>query len=175
MRFYPASFRNRGHLAVKGGRLFPDMSSRPYRPGWNVSRETPPVLFHVKQGNIFPYPLPLWEGVCYNTSTAAVFPDYPNGAVFLNDKGLFGYRRSGIGKNYCNRQPEGRCGQDDHGGQPGGGGGAGGKKTLLCDIDPQGNTTSGYGVNKREVTGSYELLIGRAEIGQAIHTTPIKT
>ena len=49
-----------------------------------------------------------------------------------------------------------------------------GKKTLLCDIDPQGNTTSGYGVNKREVTGSYELLIGRAEIGQAIHTTPYK-
>lgn len=49
-----------------------------------------------------------------------------------------------------------------------------GKKTLLCDIDPQGNTTSGYGVNKREVTGSYELLIGGVEIGQAIHTTPYK-
>lgn len=53
--------------------------------------------------------------------------------------------------------------------------GIAGKKTLLCDIDPQGNTTSGYGVNKREVEGSsYELLIGSKEIGQAIHKTPYK-
>ena len=37
-----------------------------------------------------------------------------------------------------------------------------GKKTLLCDLDPQGNTTSGNGVNKRETKlSAYDLLINR--------------
>ncbi len=42
--------------------------------------------------------------------------------------------------------------------------GALGKKVLLVDIDPQGNATSGYGVNKRTVQGSsYDLLTGQRE------------
>ena len=37
-----------------------------------------------------------------------------------------------------------------------------GKKTLIVDLDPQGNTTTGYGIPKRSVdVGTYELLIGR--------------
>ena len=40
--------------------------------------------------------------------------------------------------------------------------GIAGKKVLLVDADPQGNSTSGYGINKRDVKiSSYELLIGK--------------
>lgn len=34
-----------------------------------------------------------------------------------------------------------------------------GKKVLLVDCDPQGNSTSGMGVDKYAAPGTYELLI----------------
>lgn len=50
--------------------------------------------------------------------------------------------------------------------------GAMGKRILLVDIDPQGNSTSGYGVNKRDVrTTSYEVLTNSAPIESAIVAT----
>lgn len=38
--------------------------------------------------------------------------------------------------------------------------GALGKKTLLADFDPQGNATSGAGVEKRKDNSSYDMLMG---------------
>ena len=50
--------------------------------------------------------------------------------------------------------------------------GASGKKLLLVDIDPQGNSTSGYGINKREIkNSSYEVLTGEIKASEAIIRT----
>ena len=46
------------------------------------------------------------------------------------------------------------------------------KKVLLVDIDPQGNTTSGLGVKKKEnALSTYELLIGDAGIDNIVIQT----
>ena len=47
-----------------------------------------------------------------------------------------------------------------------------GKKVLIVDLDPQGNSTTGYGISKRSVEmGTYEVLIGEAEARSAIRKT----
>lgn len=44
-----------------------------------------------------------------------------------------------------------------------------GKKVLTIDIDPQGNTTSGLGIDKEEVDNTvYELIIGEAKLDECI-------
>lgn len=50
-----------------------------------------------------------------------------------------------------------------------------GYKTLLIDIDPQGNSTSGFGINKRELSASsYSVLIGDCSAKDAIIETEFK-
>lgn len=40
-----------------------------------------------------------------------------------------------------------------------------GKKVLIIDTDPQGNTTSGFGINKNELENTiYELILGECSI-----------
>ena len=44
-----------------------------------------------------------------------------------------------------------------------------GQKVLLIDADPQGNATSGYGINKNELEDTiYELMLGESSIHDCI-------
>ena len=50
-----------------------------------------------------------------------------------------------------------------------------GKKVLLVDLDPQGNTTSGYGISKRNLENStYSVIIDGSDINRAIVKTDYK-
>ena len=49
-----------------------------------------------------------------------------------------------------------------------------GKKVLLIDADPQGNATSGLGVEKEVETSTYDILVNETSIEETIQKTMIK-
>ena len=49
------------------------------------------------------------------------------------------------------------------------------KKVLTIDIDPQGNTSSGLGIDKNNVENTiYELLIGKADVKECIYPSAMR-
>lgn len=50
-----------------------------------------------------------------------------------------------------------------------------GKKTLLIDLDPQGNATSGLGIDRHTSSTIYDVLIGRKELPDCIQPTELLT
>ena len=53
--------------------------------------------------------------------------------------------------------------------------GIAGKKVLIVDADPQGNTTSGYGIAKKNVkVTTYELIIGTGKIENSLLKTELE-
>ena len=49
-----------------------------------------------------------------------------------------------------------------------------GKKTLLIDTDPQGNATSGLGIDKKQEYSVYDVLVDDTEMKDVIKETKIK-
>ena len=48
-----------------------------------------------------------------------------------------------------------------------------GKKVLVIDVDPQGNTTSGFGIDRESVDATiYDILINDAKVSTVIRETP---
>ncbi|HEX2226761.1 MAG TPA: AAA family ATPase [Candidatus Binatia bacterium] len=49
-----------------------------------------------------------------------------------------------------------------------------GKRTLLVDVDPQGNSTTGIGIDRTQLTASlYDVLAGRCLLGDVLQQTEI--
>lgn len=49
-----------------------------------------------------------------------------------------------------------------------------GKKILVIDVDPQGNATSGFGIDKKSLSkNTYDLLLGHASISDIIQNTQV--
>ena len=50
-----------------------------------------------------------------------------------------------------------------------------GRKVLAIDMDPQGNMSSGLGLDKNSIDGTiYDMIIGEADVEEVIHKNTIE-
>ena len=49
-----------------------------------------------------------------------------------------------------------------------------GKKVLMIDMDPQGNATSGFGIDKNVKTSVYDLIINEVEAEETLQKSNLK-
>ena len=112
-------------------------------------------MFHVKQGNWFKN-----RGKCAIISNIRKIGKDPEGCRNMGRIIAITNQKGGVGKTTTAVNLSAALGQL-------------GKRVLLIDIDPQGNATSGLGVNKRDIPSStYDLVIAAADVKDVIRKTP---
>lgn len=112
-------------------------------------------MFHVKQGNWFKN-----RGKCAIISNIRKIGKDPEGCRNMGKIIAITNQKGGVGKTTTAVNLSAALGQL-------------GKRVLLIDIDPQGNATSGLGVNKRDIPSStYDLIIAAADVKDVIRKTP---
>lgn len=112
-------------------------------------------MFHVKQGNWFKN-----RGKCAIISNIRKIGKDPEGCRNMGRIIAITNQKGGVGKTTTAVNLSAALGQL-------------GKRVLLIDIDPQGNATSGLGVNKRDIPSStYDLIIAAADVKDVIRKTP---
>ena len=93
---------------------------------------------------------------CYNISTVS---KQHNGRNFVGKIIVFANQKGGVGKTTSAVNVAAAMG-------------AKGRRVLLVDLDPQGNTSSGVGINKKNMKlSSYDVLIGRSSAEACIVET----
>lgn len=107
-------------------------------------------------------PLFLPRNLCYTIMQTHVFQREKGGRVDMAKVTAVVNQKGGVGKTTTTVNLTSAMG-------------ARRKKCLLVDIDPQGNATSGLGIDKRQVKAStYELLIGTAQPAEVVVHTAFK-
>ena len=91
------------------------------------------------------------------------------GSWLLSEAFIVNGRRKCFGKKYCYSKPKGWCGKSTTAINLSACLAEAGNKVLTIDLDPQGNTTSGLGVEKNEVENTvYELLLEECELNDCM-------